>query len=113
LLNKRALGRLAPFIHWKTGRQRLILYLIADGYTVGELVQMTVAELRKISLPEDMDVRRDEVLNGRGDGFAFVLPSGKQQPHTDYYRLLRATSEKVLKRPMSQEKFRAYIHSSR
>ena len=91
----------------------LILYLIADGYTVGDLVRMTVAELKKIPLPVEMDVSRDEILNGHNTGYAFVFPSGKKMPHTTYYRLLRSTSEKVLKRPMSQEKFRDYIHSSR
>jgi hypothetical protein len=112
MLNKKVYERLAPFIHRKSARQRLILYLIADGYTVGDLVRMTVAELNKISLPVEMDVSRDEILDGRNTGYAFVFPGGKGMLHTTYYRLLRSTSEKVLKRPMSQEKFRDYIHSS-
>lgn len=113
MLNKRAYERLAPFIHRKGARQRLILYLIADGYSVGDLVAMTIDELRKISLPEEMEVRRDEVLNGRSSGPAFVFPSGEKMPHTTYYRLIRTAGLKVLNRPMSQEKFRKYIHKGK
>lgn len=105
--------RLLPFLKDKRARQRVILYLIADGFTVGELVAMTVRELRAIELPVELMVMRDEVLNGHKTGFAFITSHGKQLLHTSYYRLVRITAEKVLGRPMSQETFRAYIQSAK
>lgn len=110
MLTKKKLERLAPFVHRKSARQRLILYLLADGYSVADLTKMDVATLRAITLPLEMDVRRDEILSGRHDGYAFVYDNGSRLPHTNYYRLVRQTAEKVLRRPMSQEKFRSYIN---
>lgn len=104
--------RLLPFLHRKSARQRVILFLIAKGYTVGELVSMKLSEARALKLPAEFAAYRDEALNGRRSGPAFQYPNGKPMPHTAYYRLVRVTAEKVLGRPMSQEVFRAYINSS-
>lgn len=109
-MNSEAYERLEPFIYRKSSRQRLILYLIADGYTVADLVNMDVPQLFSIKLPVELDVTRDEVLTGRTSGSAFAYVNGKRLPHTSYYRLIRSTCEKVLKVPMSQEKFRTYIN---
>lgn len=102
--------RLLPFLHRKSARQRLILFLIADGYTVVDLVAMRAFALRSLELPVEMSVYRDEALAGIKHDKAFTYPSGKPLPHTAYYRLVRVTAEKVLGRPMSQEQFRTYIH---
>lgn len=102
--------RLVPFLHRKSARQRLILFLIADGYTVVDLVAMRAFFLRALKLPVEMSVYRDEALADHTNPMAFTYPNGKPLPHTAYYRLVRVTAEKVLGRPMSQEQFRAYIH---
>jgi len=112
-LNKEQYQRLEPFLHRKSARQRLILYLLAEGYTVGRLVKMSVSAMRALRLPIEMQVCRDEVLEGLSSGHAFLYPNGKPLPHTAYYRIVRGAAEKVLGRPMSQELFRAYIKSAK
>ena len=112
-MNDKQYKRLAPFLIDKRARQRLILFLIADGFTVIELVAMRVGEFHALKLPIEMQVCRDEVLDRRSSGPAFVYPGGAPLPYTAYYRLLRRTAEKVLGQPMSQEMFRAYIQSAK
>ncbi len=108
-MNDEQYKRLEPFFTDKRARQRLILFLIAKGYTVRELVKMKTEELRALKLPVEMTVCRDEVLADMEHESAFTYPKGKPLPHTYYYRLLRMTANKVIGRPMSQEMFRAYI----
>lgn len=112
-MNEKQYKRLEPFLIDKRARQRLILFLVADGYTVGELVAMRAGELLALTLPIAMQVCRDEVLDRRSSGPAFSYPGGAPLPCTAYYRLLRRTAEKVLGRPMSQEMFRTYIQSAK
>lgn len=100
-----------PFLHWKEARQRLILYFIADGYTVGELVAMRSFALKELKLPVEMSVYRDQASAEGTFEMAFTYPGGKIIPHTFYYRLIRVAAEKVLGRPMSQEQFRKYIRT--
>ena len=71
---------------------------------------MRTFALKSLKLPVEMTVCRDEALAESSSLMAFTYPSGKLIPHTNYYRLLRFTAEKVLNRPMSQEQFREYIH---
>lgn len=108
-MNKNEYERLLPFLHRKSARQRLILYLIGDGYKVGDLVAMRKFVFRQIALPDEMSVYRDEALADSNHEMAFTYPNGKVIPHTSYYRLIRSTAEKVLDKPMSQEQFRKYI----
>lgn len=71
---------------------------------------MDIGTLRGIKLPNEIDVCRDEILTDRKSGQAFAYPNGKSMPHTSFYRLIRQTCQKVVGRPMSQEKFREYIN---
>lgn len=108
-MNKQQYRRLLPFLHRKSARQRVILFLLADGFAVSELMAMSVARLRAIRLPVAIEVCRDEMLHGLKRGYAFLYPGGAQLPHIAYSRLLQDTAEKVLGRPMSQDSFRVYI----
>lgn len=108
-MNDAASGRLAPFLVRKGARQKLILYLIAEGRTVVELVAMKISEFKKLELPDDMAVYRDQVLDEGKFDMAFTYPGGGHIPPTTYYRLIRETAQKVLGRPMSQAQFRKYI----
>lgn len=111
-MNKEQHQRLKPFLYRKGARQRLILYLIAEGFSVSRLVAMSVAELRALTLPVDFEVCRDEALSAcKAGDRAFCYPNGNAVPQSAYYRLIRQTAKKVLRRPMSQESFRAYMQS--
>lgn len=101
--------KLMPFMKKKAARQRLILYLIAEGLTVSALARLTVMELRALPLDFDMDVTRDEVLEGREAGLAFIYPSGRPIGAPYCYRLLRISATVVLGHPMSQEQFRCHL----
>ena len=105
--------RLQPFLHWKTARQRVILYLIANGYDVADLVAMRAIALRKLSLQDEIAVFRDEALLGHSHDFAFVYPNGKILPKSAMYKLIRDTALKVTGKPMSQETYRKYIQGKK
>jgi hypothetical protein len=105
-----AYEKLKPFLHRKSARQRVILFLLADGYTVRELVAMDVAGLRACKLPVDLAVSRDETLEDRRIGPAFAYPNGKGLPHTAFYRLVRAAAQRAIGRPMSQEQYREWVN---
>jgi hypothetical protein len=108
-LNKQQYQRLVPFLHSKSARQRVILFLLAEGVAMSKLIAMSVAGLRALKLPIPMQVYRDEMLNGHKNGPAFLYPSGNPVRETDCRRLIHDAAEKVLGRPMSQDSFRVYI----
>jgi hypothetical protein len=92
--------RLEPFLHRKSARQRLILFLIADGYTVVDLVGMRAFTLHTLKLPIEMSVYRDEALANHTNSMAFIYPNDKPLPHTAYYRLVRDFTLRTLKLPI-------------
>lgn len=105
-------ARLKLFLHRKSARQKVIIYLIAAGYTVPELIRLDVRDVRGLALPIDLAVLTEEFLEGRKSGPAFQYPGGKAMPHTAFYRLIRSTSQKVTGKPMTQEQFRGWLRRS-
>lgn len=103
--------KLAPFLRDKGARQKVILYLLAAGYSVPDLVKLDVPTLRRLALPIDLAVLLDEFLDDRKRGSAFQYPNGKTVPHTAFYRLIRATAKKVIGRPMTVDQFRAWLRA--
>jgi hypothetical protein len=103
---------LRPFLHEKGARQKVIIYLLAAGYGVPDLVKMDVPALRSLALPIDLAVLLDDFLDERKKGPAFLYPNGNPIPHTAFYRLIRAACRKVLGRPMTVEQFRAWIRTT-
>lgn len=99
-------------MHEKGARQKVILYLLAAGYGVPDLVKMDVPALRSLALPIDLAVILDDFLGERKKGPAFQYPNGQAIPHTAFYRLIRSTSRKVLGRPMTIDQFRAWIKTT-
>ena len=112
-MDKAAFDRLAPFLVRKGPRQKLILYLIADGHKVADLVAMSTYTLKKLRLPVEMTVYRDQMFDDGEFQMAFTYPGGAHIPHTTYYRLIRSTALKVLGRPMSQDQFRDDINKEK
>jgi hypothetical protein len=114
-VNQGAYERLKPFLHRKTARNKIILYLLAAGYGVGQLHRLDVAGLKKLPLPPELDEARTEVLKGpsgapRRSGPAFVYASSsKPLPYTDYYRLLRIAGKHAIGRPVTLDKLRNYV----
>ena len=110
-LSTRAWERIQPFLHHKRARQRVVLYLIVGGYTVPDLVKMTVADLRALRLHEEVTVARDEMTDGRSPkDYAFAYANNKALPHTAFYRIIRLAAQAAVGRPMSQEMFRTYVN---
>ena len=112
-MTKEQYKRLEPFLKSKSARQRVILYLLAIGYAVSELIELRVNDLRELKLPVEVQVYRDEVLISQKSGFAFVYPNGNQLPPIAFNKLVRATAEKVIGHPMSTELFKSYIQSAK
>ncbi len=117
-MNKEQFQRLEPFLHGKGARQRVILYLLADGFTIDDLMAITLAGLYALKLPVELQVARDVALEGYNKAEdsgkpAFRYPNGDPLPRTAYNVLLHACANKVLGLPMSQSLFRDYINTSR
>ena len=109
-MDNAAYERLAPFLVRKGPRQKLMLFLIADGYKVADLVEMKTDTLKKLKLPVEMTVYRDQMLEDGDFPMAFTYPGGETIPFTIYHRLVITAAKKVLGRPMSQEQFRDYVN---
>jgi hypothetical protein len=110
-LSARAWGRIQPFLHHKRARQRVVLYLIAGGYTVPELVKMTVADLRVLRMHDELIVARDEATDGLSPkDHAFANAHKKVLPHTAFYRIIRLAALSATGRTMSQEIYREYVN---
>jgi len=104
--------RLQPFLHRKGAQSKVIIYLIIAGYDVPDLIRMDAPTLRRLALPIDLAVLVDELLNTREKGPAFLTKKGKAIPYTYYYRLVRETTIKVLKKPLKIDQFRAWIRKT-
>ena len=103
-------ARLQPFLKRREVRQRLMLYLLAADYTVGELVTLKRKALRSLSLHPDMVTARDELFELFPAGeLAFVFPSGNAMKHTNIYRIIRTATQIVTGVGMSQEQLREYL----
>ncbi len=79
---------------------------------------MSVAGLYALKLPVELQVSRDEALEGYNKAKdsgkpAFRYPNGAPLPRTAYNVLLRTSAKKILGLPMSQVSFRTYIKSSK
>jgi hypothetical protein len=112
-LKEEQFEKLLPFLHRKEPRQRVILYLIAAGYSASDLLAMSVADIRALKLPASMEIYRDEMLYGLKKGPAFLYPNGKPIDVPACKRLVREKTATVLGEALSLEQFRAYIQSTK
>ncbi|KAF0190509.1 MAG: hypothetical protein FD165_2677 [Gammaproteobacteria bacterium] len=107
---------LHPFFHRRGDRQRLILYLIAEGYSAPKLSRLTIAELSAMNLPDEIMIYRDRVLDlletQDQKAFVFVYPNGRVMGPTDFYRLVAQTTERTLGHPLSHKQFAEYLRKS-
>lgn len=112
-MNKKQYDRLIPFLARRSARQRLILFLLADGMTVPDLVKFTVKNLKSLDLSDELVISRDEVLDKLPDfkpsSEVFVFPNGKSMTHTDFYRIVRQAAENAINKPMSRQQFLEFI----
>jgi len=111
---KKVPEKLRPFFYRRSPRQRIILYLIAMGYSVPALCRFTVKELNTLKLPNEMVIYRDQTLDlleDEGDDApAFTYyPSGRVMKHSDFYRIVTQATEHTLGKRMSHKQFAAYV----
>lgn len=108
--------KLRPFFHRRSARQRMILYLIANDYSVPTLCRFTVKELKTLTLPDEMIICRDQTLDlledEADDAPAFTyFPSGRVMKHSDFYRIVSQATIHVLGNPMSHKQFARYVQN--
>lgn len=112
-MNKKQYDRLIPFFARRSARQRLILFLFADGKTVPDLMKFTVKDLKSLDLSDELTISRDEVMDklpeSKPSALVFVFPSGKSMTHTDFYRIVRQAAENAVNKPMSRQQFLEFI----
>jgi len=110
-LDQKTWERLQPFFHRKESRQRVILYLLAAGYSITDLIEMTIKELKEIPMQNEISVSRDEAIDSfPDDNPAFTFASGKIIGRPFYRRLLRYAGTSATGGSVSQESFRAYLN---
>lgn len=113
-LSAAQLNRLQPFLVRKGARQKVILYLFALGYQPGELCVMKVNELKSITMPADIALWREQILESHTKGLVFVYEnSGKPLLHTAYYHLISQVSNKILGKTLTYKQFRAFINTGK
>ena len=110
-LKPKQMERLAPFLYRKSTRQRIILYLLGAGYTVPELVRVTVSDLMAMKMPGEMAAYRDELVETAECEMAFCYPNGKPMQHNDFYTLLRRLPKPKNGSLFSQTSFKNYIQT--
>lgn len=111
-LTPAAWTRLQPFLYRKESRQRVILYLVASGYTLAEIIALTPDELRRIPVHPDMEVYVGETLLQRKGQRAFAFPTGAPLTPAYLYRLVRSTSRLRTGKAMSEDQLRQFICST-
>jgi hypothetical protein len=111
MLNKTQMARLGPFLHHKRARQKIILYLLADGMDVKTLTQLGKDELAHLAVSEPLDIYVEQVLcesNGH-NGAVFAYPCGTAFKTQDIYRIIRQATISVTGRAMKVSQFIEYI----
>ncbi len=117
MLTDTQVARLSPLIRrigTKRGvgpRQRLIIALVADGYSPLELSRWTVRDLMDAPLHPEYAASRDHVISllPDADGLAFRYPNGSPTRLADYYRTIRDAMIRGTGTPGGLDELRAYV----
>lgn len=92
-----------------SARKAIVEYLLSKGATVDELKATPMAKLGDFDVPTELRSERDLLAKTANNRIAFTFPSGKSFAHTDFYKIIRNTSTKVLGKKLTQTAFRDYI----
>lgn len=92
-----------------SARKAIVEYLLSKGSTVDELKATPMAKLGEFDVPDELLKERDALANTAKNSIAFTYPSGKSFAHTDFYKIIRNTSIKVLGKKLTQTGFCDYI----
>lgn len=114
-VDKAFMDRLAPFIYRKSARQRIILYLIAQGYDFETLSKLTVADLKAIHIPEtnDLCISQNQLLSAlKDEDLLFTYPNGRKMGQSDFFRILTQASSTVLGKSITVDEFRIYLNNN-
>jgi hypothetical protein len=115
MLTKKQMERLEPFLKHKRARQRIILYLLADGSSVHDVVKTTKRVLLDTVFPEELEIFVEQVADEipeLNDG-AFCYPGGAFFKTQDIYRIVRQATEGLLGKPLKVVDFRQYVVNSK
>lgn len=111
MLTKKQMERLLPFLHHKRARQKIILYLLADGMDVKDVAGLEKDRLVSLPVAKPLEIYVEQVLcesNGH-NGTVFAYPCGTAFKTQDIYRIIRQATEGVTGRPMKVSEFNEYI----
>ncbi|WP_147305229.1 hypothetical protein [Alkalilimnicola ehrlichii] len=107
--------KLQPFFRRRPSKSRLILFLVAEGYSVPDLLRMSVKELSSLDLPEEISHYRDETLlfiKDTSEGApAFQFKNGRPMLYGDFHRVISMATRYVLDKPLSQVAFQEHVSS--
>ncbi|MEK6750547.1 MAG: hypothetical protein AABY83_15315 [Pseudomonadota bacterium] len=105
--------KLRPFLERKHPRARVLLYLMALGVDIPTLIDMTIGDLRELSLPSDVamyrDIELDKLKGNKSDDRWCVYPNGTPFKYDDFMKVLSHACVKTLGRRVSQKEFSRLI----
>ena len=109
MLTQDQIERLNEFTFHKHARQRVLLYLLSDGYSIQDVIDIKVSTLKSLDLHSEYDLFREEMLESCDSGLAFKYPGGKEFKTQDVYRIIRQATSRVMDRPLKLVEFKEYV----
>lgn len=112
MLTATQVRKLEPLLNRKSARQRLLLYLLADGMSPEDILAMDVVRLRKTNINNDFDVVVEQVLLEVPDGLIFVFPGGQPLSLKRVLHVLHTTTKRHLNKSLTISEFGKYIRKA-
>ena len=116
MLNNEQFERLSEFLIRKRARQRIILYLLANNYTIRDICTMDFKTLLALKVNSDLEVYVEEIKSlAEYHGLyglkkhAFAYPGGKEFVPQDIYRIVRQATARFFGKNKSIEDFINYV----
>lgn len=102
--------RLLPFFFWRHSRQRVLLYLLAAGYSIKTLRHITVQELQDIPVHDEIKMLINEIVeNSPASAMAFIFKENRKISYSYFYRLIGNSCLKTLGKKLTYQQFRDHI----
>lgn len=99
-------------LYRRSSRQRVILWLLASGYKVPDLVSMTRSELESVEFPDALENHKLAVLesvSSPADDAVFAYPGGRKLQHSDFYRIITQATKSAFGESLNYSDFKERV----
>jgi len=119
MINKEQLMRLNKFLNRKHARQRIILYLLANNYSIKQICEMKFKELDSLTINLELNSYREEIKSiaiyndkYNPNKLAFTYPGGLSFTPQDIYRIVRQATKIVFGESRSIDDFVTHVRKN-